>query len=118
MAKADRSGKVIAGLKLPREIRKAPAIQALLKTPAGREALNDAFLEGAAVAAARVLEAHTRQIAEKEEARAARKAKGDGINGAAPEHDLETEAPQQVLMPEADPVPEPAEPTYRPGAAD
>ena len=58
MAKVDRSPKKIAGLKLPKSIRQAPAIKALLATPAGRKLLGDALMEGAAAAAAKVMEAH------------------------------------------------------------
>jgi hypothetical protein len=58
MAKVDRTPKKIAGLKLPKSIRQAPAIKALLATPAGRKLLGDALMEGAAAAAAKVMEAH------------------------------------------------------------
>lgn len=58
MSKADRKLKKIAGLKLPKSIRRAPAIRSLLASKAGRKILNDAFMAGAAVAAQRVMEAH------------------------------------------------------------
>jgi hypothetical protein len=58
MAKVDRTPKKIAGLKLPKAIRQAPAIKALPATPAGRKLLGDALMEGAAAAAAKVMEAH------------------------------------------------------------
>lgn len=57
MSKTDRTPKKIAGLKLPKEIRQAPAIKALLATAAGRKLLGDALIEGAAAAAAKVIEA-------------------------------------------------------------
>lgn len=58
MAKADRAPKKIAGLKLPKSIRSAPAIRSLLETKAGRKILKDALIAGAATAAQRVIEAH------------------------------------------------------------
>jgi hypothetical protein len=58
MAKADRAPKKIAGLKLPKSIRRAPAIRSLLASKAGRKILNDALIAGAAMAAQRVMEAH------------------------------------------------------------
>lgn len=58
MAKADRTPKKIAGLKLPKSIREAPAIRSLLATPAGCKILGDALMAGAAAAAAQVMEAH------------------------------------------------------------
>jgi hypothetical protein len=58
MAKPDRTPKKIAGLKLPKEIRQAPAIRSLLATAGGRKVLTDALRAGAAAAAAQVMEAH------------------------------------------------------------
>jgi hypothetical protein len=58
MAKPDRTPKKIAGLKLPKSIRQAPAVRSLLATAAGRKLFADALMEGAATAAARVVAAH------------------------------------------------------------
>lgn len=58
MAKVDRGPKKIAGLKLPKSIRQAPAIRSLLATPAGRKILSDALIAGAATAAEHVMQAH------------------------------------------------------------
>ena len=58
MSQSDRTPKKIAGLKLPKEIREAPAIKALLSTEEGRKLFADALIEGAAAAAAKVIAAH------------------------------------------------------------
>jgi hypothetical protein len=65
MAKADRAPKKIAGLKLPKSIRRAPAIRSLLASKEGRKILSDALIAGAATAAQRVMEAHDAAIKSK-----------------------------------------------------
>jgi hypothetical protein len=142
MAKADRAPKRIAGLKLPKSIRQAPAIRSLLATPAGRKILGDALIAGAATAAERVMEAHAAAKAEAANGRHVEKSEkaeepfmaptkpksgpkrakaAKPSPGAAPVDDVQP-APAKRLMPAAD-APEPMvdgeidDPT-RPGAAD
>jgi hypothetical protein len=145
MAKADRAPKKIAGLKLPKSIREAPAIRSLLATPEGRKILSDALIAGAATAAERVMEAHEaakakvadgRAVEQSEKAEkpavALAKSKSEPKRskaakpapGAAPVDDVKP-APAKQLMPVAD-APDPLaddpddeldDPT-RPGAAD
>ncbi|BCJ90699.1 hypothetical protein IZ6_14340 [Terrihabitans soli] len=135
MAKADRAPKKIAGLKLPKSIRQAPAIRSLLATPAGRRILSEALIEGAATAAQRVIEAHkaakaTGAVVELPKAKAAvkRAKNGKPAPGAAPANDVAAPKPLAPLASKPAPVadkPKPAPAALdddddfdKPGAAD
>jgi hypothetical protein len=51
MAKSNRIPKKVAGMKVPKMVRKSPVLQALLASEAGRQVLGQALMAGAAAAA-------------------------------------------------------------------
>lgn len=110
MGKADRIPKKIAGLKLPKSIRETPEIRSLLATPRGRKVLSDALVEAASVAALRLVQAQ-RDETSSASGKPRRKAK-NGAAGSAPADDVPAEAPQTVLLLDA----ETEEPQDRPPA--
>ena len=57
MAK-NRVPKKIAGFKLPKAIRKSPALKTLLGSETGRKILGDALIAGAAAASAALVQTH------------------------------------------------------------
>jgi hypothetical protein len=97
MAKADRIPKKIAGLKLPKSIREAPAVRSLLSTAKGRKIFAEALIEGAATAAAQVIKAHEAAKAEKPAVPGKTKRSAKPAPGAAPANDVTPVAPQTLI---------------------
>jgi hypothetical protein len=119
MAKPDRTPKKIAGLKLPKEIRQAPAVRALLATAAGRKLFEDALIEGAATAAARVIAAHEASKLAKPAVSKPKRAKAaKPAPGAAPANDVTPDAPGTLIPLDTKLTANNQNGSAKPGAAD